>query len=47
MQQSLELLKQPIAADQYKTWISKQKARVISKPAAGAGNNNAVNLQLF
>jgi ATP-dependent DNA helicase PIF1 len=47
MQQSLDLLKQPIAADQYKTWIIKQKARVISKPAAGAGNNNAVNLQLF
>lgn len=47
MQQSLELLKQPIAADQYKTWISKQKTQVNIKPGTASGNNNAVNLQLF
>lgn len=47
MQQSLELLKQPIAPDQYIGWISKQKAQVNPKPASASGNNNAVNLQLF
>ena len=47
MQQSLELLKQPIAPDQYISWISKQKAQVNPKPASASGNNNAVNLQLF
>jgi ATP-dependent DNA helicase PIF1 len=47
MQQSLELLKQPVAPDQYISWISKQKAQVHPKPASASDNNNAVNLQLF
>lgn len=47
MQQSLELLKAPIAPEDYKTWIEKQKRAINAKPASTSGNNNAVNLQLF
>lgn len=47
MQQSLDLLKEPIQPDQYKTWISKQKTQVKTNPTNQSGNNNSVNLQLF
>lgn len=47
MQQSLNLLKQPIAPEDYKPWILKQKTKINAKPASAPGNNNAVNLQLF
>jgi hypothetical protein len=47
MQQSLELLKEPIKPEAYKAWIGKQKTQLNTKPANPAGNSNAVNLQLF
>jgi hypothetical protein len=47
MQQSLELLKEPIQPEAYKAWISKQKTQINAKPANLSGNGNAVNLQLF
>ena len=47
MKQSLELLQDPIKAETYKAWISKQKTQMSTKPANPAGNSNAVNLQLF
>lgn len=47
MQQSLDLLKLPIAPDAYKNWISMQKAKINTKQANPSANNNSVNLQLF
>lgn len=47
MQQSTDTLKQPIAQEEYQTWISKHKAQVNIKPESAPGNSNSINLQLF
>ncbi len=47
MQQASDLLRSPIAVDQYKSWIVKHKANTQATAAKGPDNNNAINLQLF
>jgi len=47
MQQSMALLHTPITPEAYKTWISKHRSLVQTKPESPSGNNNSVNLQLF
>jgi hypothetical protein len=47
MKQSLDLLNQPIAQEEYKNWISRYKAQVNTKPESASGNSNSINLQLF
>ena len=47
MKQSVDILKQPIAQDEYKNWISRYKGQVSTKPESASGNSNSINLQLF
>jgi ATP-dependent DNA helicase PIF1 len=47
MQYAAGLLKEPIKIEDYKAWISKQKAQISTQPDAGAGTKQVVNLQLF
>lgn len=47
MQYGAGLLREPIAAADYISWINKHKAPKSSKPNAAANDQQAVNLQLF
>lgn len=47
MKQSVDILKQPIAQEEYKNWISRYKGQVSTKPESASGNSNSINLQLF